>query len=597
MSSSADVSIKRLVTTLSGFYPGAPMLRYISHIRFPNFKNIAKDEELKLNFPLIALVGANGSGKSSILHALYGAPKDQSTSRFWFSTDLDPISDNKSNPSRYIVGHWNDSVSKIVETRKARVSKPARLDYWEPTKRTSGDHMEKVPPVKPGITGLSKDRWNPPEKDVVYINFKCEFGSFDKYFYFDTGRTLDENHRDMRREAKRIRKVICQNLSSLTLYGYEKIIENRDLSNKEIDAISTILGREYQAARLVRHRLYPGGRGEDISVLFNRGFEYSEAFAGSGEVAIVSAVVKIMAANNESLILLDEPETSLHPGAQVRFLEFLLKQIKVKKHQIVISTHSPEIVERLPQKAIKVLSENVDKKVVISNECSPYIAFHRLQKIPTDRIRVVVEDELAAVLVRRAISLLDEGEREVVDVSVVPGGASSILGTYGPVAQHQNENVYFFMDGDQSTGNEIPDPDDLPASKDEELDEICSKSLGVSPKLLISGGDDPSQAANKAKALRSYLGWIRGRLSFLPRKSPEHVVLAIIGHDEGKLGSMSSEEAKAVLYDELATPDGGSAADILAVCKYKLGKADLSENTDIIAILDLVKSIIKAEQE
>ena len=53
----------------------------------------------------------------------------------------------------------------------------------------------------------------------------------------------------------------------------------------------------------------------------------------------MSAVVDVLAADEYSLILLDEPETSLHPGAQRSMLRFLLDQIKLKKHQIIISTH------------------------------------------------------------------------------------------------------------------------------------------------------------------------------------------------------------------------------------------------------------------
>ena len=41
------------------------------------------------------------------------------------------------------------------------------------------------------------------------------------------------------------------------------------------------------------------------------------------------------------LLLLDEPETSLHPGAQVKLQRYILDQIKKKHLQVVISTHAP----------------------------------------------------------------------------------------------------------------------------------------------------------------------------------------------------------------------------------------------------------------
>lgn len=68
---------------------------YITHIRFPRFKNIADGTHIEFSFPIAALVGANGSGKTSVLNALYGAPAGQSTGQYWFSTKVDPIEEGR----------------------------------------------------------------------------------------------------------------------------------------------------------------------------------------------------------------------------------------------------------------------------------------------------------------------------------------------------------------------------------------------------------------------------------------------------------------------------------------------------------------------
>ncbi|WP_396631538.1 AAA family ATPase, partial [Lysinibacillus sp. D4B1_S16] len=44
-------------------------------------------------------------------------------------------------------------------------------------------------------------------------------------------------------------------------------------------------------------------------------------------------------------MLLDEPEVSLHPGAQARIKYLILELIKKKKIQVIISTHSTIFVE------------------------------------------------------------------------------------------------------------------------------------------------------------------------------------------------------------------------------------------------------------
>lgn len=47
---------------------------YIEYIQFPFFKNLMPGTRINFTFPITILVGKNGSGKSSTLHALYGAP-------------------------------------------------------------------------------------------------------------------------------------------------------------------------------------------------------------------------------------------------------------------------------------------------------------------------------------------------------------------------------------------------------------------------------------------------------------------------------------------------------------------------------------------
>lgn len=47
---------------------------------------------------------------------------------------------------------------------------------------------------------------------------------------------------------------------------------------------------------------------------------------------------------NHSLILIDEPEISLHVSWQETYIDDVLKALKGKDCQIIISTHSPDLV-------------------------------------------------------------------------------------------------------------------------------------------------------------------------------------------------------------------------------------------------------------
>lgn len=540
------------------------------------------------DFPLTALVGANGIGKSSLLHALWGMPFGYSTSKFWFATDLDPIEGNQKDPQRYFYGHWHDEVKGIVETRKARIGKKRGNDYWEPYRLSIVDGMQ--PMLQGDFQGKSKDRWNPVRRTVVYINMKAAFGSFDRYFYFDDGIKGGEKREVMLREARRLKVVKDKNRQSYKPGGHERVFENRDLSADELTQVSRILGRDYESARLIRHSLYPGNRGQDLSVIFKRGAEYSEAFAGSGEIAAVSVVVEVLKAPDYSLILLDEPETSLHPGAQRALLRFLLEQVKLKKHQIVISTHSSDFLAGLPHDAIKVFEDNGKMQSRILPRSSPYAALMRLGKTPENKKRVLVEDELAELLVLQAAKGLDKGDAQSLEVRVAPGGAESILKYLGPAAMVSGDDVFVFLDGDKKKVAAFTDPAGIAPNQAAVLPKVLRDELGCEPFFHIPGGDDKAgHDAAKAQAHLNYLGWLRKRVAYLPQSLPEHVVLEAFEPNKGHATASSKETKKA--FRTLLS--GGlevelSGLEIVTLAKVKI--AALSEaNVDLLAIREQLK--------
>lgn len=577
---SENEKIHKLIATLTKFKPGNPLKSYIAYAVFPKFKGIEAGTRVEFDFPLTALVGANGIGKSSLLHALWGMPYGYSTSKFWFSTALDPIEGTQKNPQRYFYGHWSESFKGIVETRKARIGR--KRDYWEPARRSGPDGMRALPAEN--YEGKAADRWNPVKRDVVYINLKATFGSFDRYFYFDEG--ISAEKRDvMLREAKRLKTIKEKNKQTYKLGNIERLFENRDLTEEELKQVSRILGRNYESARLIRHSLYPGNRGRDISVVFRRGSEYSEAFAGSGEIAAVCAVVDILAAKDYSLILLDEPETSLHPGAQRALLCFLLEQIKVKKHQVVISTHSSEFLEGLPHQAIKVFEENGNTQSRILPKSSPYAALKRLGKTPANQHRVVVEDPVAALLVAQAAKGLDPGDAAVLDIRVAPGGAESILKYLVPSAIVSGDSVFVMLDGDKRKVIQFSDPAAIPPAEHDALGARILREVGVEPTYHIPGGNDEAgHRQAKTNAQLAYLGWAGKRIAYLPQPLPEQILLEANtpGSWTGKIATAKVKEAfKRFLSDEADIDLSG--AELHALAKVKVAKLP-ADNADLVQI-------------
>ena len=514
---SIEDSIQSELVKLRPWRPGRPLKHYIAHARFPNFKNISPNERIEFTFPLTILVGPNGAGKSSILQALFGMPKGYSTSRYWFDTAVDVIEGEKQNsPQRYIYGHWNDAANQIVETRKARVG--SKDDYWEPTKVASADDMAAMPAGD--FRGKSKDRWNPVERGVIYINIRHSFGSFDRFF-LDDSQTNVQRREAARRQALHVRKIIDNKLATYHVHGTERLVANEELSEAELAEVAAVLGHSYNAARVIKHRLFPGARSQDMTVIFERHKSYTEAFAGSGELSAVKVVTEVLRAPDYSLILLDEPETSLHPSAQRALVLFLLTQIRKRKLQIVVSTHSPEFVRELPDDAIKIIEPNQHGLASINNRGSASIAFHRLGVVPSNRIRIIVEDTLAAALISRVFSLMDPGESNEMEVAVAPGGAQSLLCHLVPGFMAAGEKVFLFLDGDQR--KELPAPGAIADS------EVVAKARALAGGKIVANlaGDDSVgiKAQREIDYHHKYINWLQLHVAYLPLDTPEQIIL------------------------------------------------------------------------
>ena len=569
---------------------------YISHIRFPRYKNIAPGTRIDFTFPVTALVGANGSGKTSVLNALYGAPIRKSTGEFWFSTQVDPIEEGEGSPNRFIYGHYNRSYRSIVETRKARVRKfrNGRDDpnYWEPTKEAPGDGMV-VPTIPDGekLDGRSLDRWNPVRKPVLYINFRKELSAFDKYFYFGKDPVAPASRvekGDLSAESTRAQKVSRRIQSKMDRVRHDSILlsrvvdsgdtsvlfrkrkvatENRLLTGEELAAVSFVLGRNYSEARWIRHRLFKVDGG--LSILFKTEHgRYSEAFAGSGEVAVTSCVVQVLSAAKGTLLLLDEPEVSLHPGAQERLLAFLAQVAKRRQIQVVFSTHSPHMIAALPDDAIKSFHQLSNGEFSVIPSTHPYAAFRRLGAVDGRGVLVLVEDRLAKAVVRQAISTIpDEAIRQLFQVEYPTGGASAILAARIPVLMESSNPVLVLLDGDQKKVDSFIVPSDIPTSQDADLENIIRSQVGLTPFFAIDGGSSGGNRAQKIAAQRKYLDWIGMHLRYLPCSSPEELVL----HAAGKLeppqtgnASHCKSRLQELATENLGIPATGEQTDTFA---------------------------------
>jgi hypothetical protein len=155
-----------------------------------------------------------------------------------------------------------------------------------------------------------------------------------------------------------------------------------------------------------------------------------------------------MKTEERSLKVLDEPEVSLHPGAQIKLMEFLFQEALERHHQIFIGTHSKLIIDRLPPEAITLLQPNpATHKITAQENIKPSEAFFHLGQIPANKKKIFVEDPLAFELVRKALRILGEGAFNQFEVIWYPGGAPSIFSKcMTGLFQAKDDASYFFSE-------------------------------------------------------------------------------------------------------------------------------------------------------
>jgi predicted ATPase len=86
----SPMSSQKTIDQLSAIQAAGKFDPFIEYVRFPRYKNLTSNFRIDFTFPVTALVGPNGTNKSSILVALQGAPANRSPGQFWFSTAVDP---------------------------------------------------------------------------------------------------------------------------------------------------------------------------------------------------------------------------------------------------------------------------------------------------------------------------------------------------------------------------------------------------------------------------------------------------------------------------------------------------------------------------
>ena len=110
------------------------------------------------------------------------------------------------------------------------------------------------------------------------------------------------------------------------------------------------------------------GLNRDKNIFFknNLGEKISIDDLSTGEKELLSKIFYLYISDiKNSIILIDEPEISLHPSWQNRIVKIYKNFAKQNNNQIIIATHSPQIVASTPNESLRILvkEDNIIKVI------------------------------------------------------------------------------------------------------------------------------------------------------------------------------------------------------------------------------------------
>jgi hypothetical protein len=246
------------------------------------------DETIELKAPVTALVGTNGGGKSTILGACALSYKNVRPGQFFPKAFVGDES----------MADWSIELELV-------------------DKKIATDRM---------ITRTAKftqSKWRRdgfPERHVEYIEIQ---------------RTVPAG------EMTRFRKFLAGNIND---YQVEELNKNTILYG------TAVLDKDIKHYRVVKNKenpnvkMYVGSTNDEIG--------YSQFHFGAGEASVIETIDRIESAPDNSLVLIEEVENGLHPVAVRLFVQYLQSAARLKRLQVILTTHSQDAVNELPAEAV-----------------------------------------------------------------------------------------------------------------------------------------------------------------------------------------------------------------------------------------------------
>lgn len=417
--------------------------KYLLSIRLEKIR-LFKGERITFDFPVTALIGPNGGGKSTIIGtALLAYQPNKSVNFFKKSRFGDEGMNNWKMEYEVVDKEINNSGTERFDLNY-------KNDVWTISKKIERDvrflSIARTVPISENPTFMFRKRISISNKkgpDDILLKKIDEIG-------------------EIKKQAERI---LGKSLSNFSMYEFS-FPKKKRYNFERVPTGNTVIRNEKEVPEFKRIKvevlqremnkqfLYVGSDGTDT---------YSEFNFGAGETSIIRMVAEIENTKENSLVLIEEIENGLHPIAVKRVVEYFIEVSKKRNLQIIFTTHSDYALEPLPPEAIWASVEGKLQQGKLSIETLRVVS-GRFDK----KLAIFVEDDFAKTWIEYVIRERLLGNFEEIGVYSVGGDGNAVKvhegHTLNPAIQFDS---ICFIDGDSkqtedSTKNIFRLPGEVP---------------------------------------------------------------------------------------------------------------------------------------
>lgn len=224
-------------------------------------------------------------------------------------------------------------------------------------------------------------------------------------------------------------------------------IGSRALTADELDSASYVIGKDYTRCEVWE---IPDYASFDVLPYFrvaSSGATYGSEDMGSGELALLITLWTLNCVPKNSIVVLEEPETHVSARSQDALMDLVAWACDRRGLWLVITTHSPIVLRKLPLEHVRLLVVEGGKTRLI---CEPRL--HQLASIlgggVAYRNLLLVEDECAKFLVLAILERVDPDLRHQFSVVVADGGETRITAVLRELPRVDQWSVVGCYDGD-----------------------------------------------------------------------------------------------------------------------------------------------------